>query len=75
MAKLPRFKWLRSGQWEQPIQHGYLLACCDCGLVHRFDFRVVNGEVEYRVFHARKATAELRKENRYPFKMAKKAKR
>lgn len=29
------------GEWVQPQKQGYLLKCCDCGLVHRMDFRVV----------------------------------
>ena len=71
VAKLPRFAYLKSGKWERPIHRGYLLACCDCGLTHRYDFRVVDDGVEFRVFHARKATAERRKKGRYPFKKAK----
>lgn len=29
--------------WEQPVMEPrrYRLACCDCGLVHNFEFRVV----------------------------------
>lgn len=27
--------------WDQPVMRGYRLACCDCGLVHELDFRVV----------------------------------
>jgi hypothetical protein len=71
IAKLPKFKWIRSGKWERPVHRGYLLACCDCGLTHRFDFRVVGGDVEFRVFHAREATKERRKRTRYPFKKVK----
>ena len=29
------------GEWVQPIPRGYKLQCCDCGLVHRIDFRVI----------------------------------
>ena len=29
------------GEWVQPKMNGYLLSCCDCGLVHRVDFRVL----------------------------------
>ena len=31
----------RPGEWVQPVKTGYLMECCDCGLVHRLDFRVV----------------------------------
>lgn len=27
--------------WVMPSKRGYHLACCDCGLVHRMDFDVV----------------------------------
>lgn len=30
-----------SGEWQTPIKSGYLMKCCDCGLVHRMDFRVI----------------------------------
>lgn len=26
--------------WENPNPKGYRLACCDCGLIHDFQFRV-----------------------------------
>ena len=28
-------------EWVSPIMNGYRLECCDCGLVHEFQFRVV----------------------------------
>jgi hypothetical protein len=27
--------------WVQPEMDGYKLACCDCGLVHKMQFKVV----------------------------------
>jgi hypothetical protein len=35
-----RYERPSAGQWVQPIRRGYRLACCDCGLVHRMDFRM-----------------------------------
>ncbi len=32
---------VKSGQWVQPVRKGYLMACCDCGLIHRLNFRLV----------------------------------
>jgi hypothetical protein len=26
-------------RWVQPVMDNYLLACCDCGLVHEMEFR------------------------------------
>jgi hypothetical protein len=55
------FKPLRQRQWERPVHRSYYLACCECGLTHRFNFRVVDGMVEFQVFRAPRATAEFRK--------------
>ena len=35
------FPNVKPGVWVQPRQDGYLMKCCDCGLVHRVYFRVV----------------------------------
>ena len=26
--------------WQKPTMKGYLMQCCDCGLVHEVDFQV-----------------------------------
>lgn len=41
-----KFKKIRAGRggwspWQQPVMKGYLMKCCDCGLVHEIDFRVI----------------------------------
>lgn len=42
-------------RWVQPEMKRYLLGCCDCGLVHEMQFRVV-GERKVKVqFRARRA--------------------
>lgn len=28
-------------EWISPTMRGYRLSCCDCGLVHNFDFKAV----------------------------------
>lgn len=63
MAKLKvyRGKTLRQRQWERPVHRGYYLSCCECGLTHRFNFRVVEGSVEFQVFRAPRATAVVKK--------------
>jgi hypothetical protein len=53
---------IKEAQWIWPIQSGFHLACCDCGLVHRLDFKVVNGEVQFRVHRAVKQT-KLRRQS------------
>lgn len=47
------FKQVKSGEWQQPIRRGYLMACCDCGLVHRLNFRLAKrGPRNYIQFQA-----------------------
>lgn len=44
MSKLYRVK---EGQWIRPKMTGHILGCCDCGLIHRMDFRIgyVDGDI------------------------------
>ncbi len=57
----------RWSRWVQPIRRGYKLACCDCGLVHDIDFRIVkrnsNGAkfIQFRVARNERSTALSRR--------------
>jgi hypothetical protein len=51
----------KDGEWVQPVRRGYKLACCDCGLVHRVDFRLYRGRVQFRAFRNERATALMRR--------------
>lgn len=44
------FKKEKAGRWIAPVPHAYKMACCDCGLVHSLWFRVVSGEVQFKVY-------------------------
>ena len=35
------FKKVDPGEWQTPVMRGYRMKCCDCGLVHEIDFRVL----------------------------------
>jgi len=50
--------WTR---WVQPIRRGYILACCDCHLCHRMQFRIDGGRVQFR---AQRAPAITRRERK-----------
>jgi len=66
-VKHKKFKQAKEGEWIQPLQKGYLMACCDCGLVHRMDFRIASDskkqKVQFRAFRAPKYTTQQRKKN------------
>lgn len=61
MARTPRFPKVKAGRWVQPVARGYLLARCDCSLVHRMDFRIERGRVQLRAYRAVGHTKALRK--------------
>ncbi len=47
----PEFEQVVDGEWFEPKpQHGHLMKCCDCGLVHRMNFRVSDGRVQLQAF-------------------------
>ncbi len=54
----------KAGEWVKPVKRGYKLACCDCGLVHKFDFRIFEGRPEFRVFRDNRATGQQRRRKR-----------
>lgn len=64
-----RFPRAEEGEWIQPRMRNYFLMCCDCGLTHRMDFRIVrkpNGtqRVQFRAFHDARGTANSRRAHR-----------
>lgn len=48
-------------RWVQPITKGYRMQCCDCGLVHLVDFRVVAARAQFRM----KRSSRLRGKQAY----------
>jgi hypothetical protein len=59
------FHSVKPGEWFQPDMKGHLQACCDCGLVHRMNFRVGKDnkgkeKIQFQMFRAVKETKELR---------------
>lgn len=64
-----KFYPAKNKEWIQPKRKGYLMACCDCALVHRLDFRVVNEKVQFRASRARNFTARLRKKQRIKLRL------
>jgi Zn-finger protein len=52
---------IEDGKWYR--QSGYThTECCDCGLVHKEEYRLVNGHLEWRTERDDKATDSRRKE-------------
>jgi len=49
--------------WQAPVSRGYKMMCCDCGLVHRLDFRVRRRHVQFRMERDNRATGQARRWN------------
>lgn len=43
MAK-KEFPVIKEGEWVWPKMSGYKMECCDCGLIHKIDFIVIDAE-------------------------------
>lgn len=44
------FEPVKAGEWIKPIMRGYRMRCCDCGLIHRLDFKVKGKRIYLRAF-------------------------
>lgn len=56
---------VEAGSWVQPRMKGYKMACCDCGLVHLLEFKIVKcgrgRKIIFRAYRDNRATAALRR--------------
>lgn len=50
------YKTVAAGEWVQPRRRNYYMKCCDCGLVHRMNFRIRKGRIQMQAFRLRKRT-------------------
>ena len=49
------------GVWLGVPKRGFKEQCCDCGLVHKLNFRIVNGKLEIQVYRDERATSAVRR--------------
>jgi hypothetical protein len=50
--------------WLPPDHERFKFACCHCDLVHRMQFRIIDGQVEFRVSRDMRATSAKRAHRR-----------
>lgn len=59
------YETVRDSRWRTPVRKGYKLGCCDCGLIHRIDFRLVGPrhfrQIQLRYFRDERATGQRRR--------------
>jgi len=56
-----KYHQLQDGEWTTPVMRGYREMCCSCGLVHVIDFRIRNGNLQFRATRDKRATAAARR--------------
>jgi len=39
---------IANNEWIQPKKNNYIMGCCDCGLKHEMDFRIIEGKIQFR---------------------------
>lgn len=50
-----KYEKVVDGEWVQPVMVGYRMKCCDCGLVHIIDFKILEDEKgKFLKFRARR---------------------
>src|SRR5579864_565598 len=55
------YQRIDSNEWMVVPKNNFILACIDCGLTHKINFRVIDNKVEFQVFHATRETAAIRR--------------
>lgn len=65
MAKPLTFETVADGEWVPVHWHGMQDACCDCGLVHVINYRIFNGTIELQATRDKRATAAMRRSNKF----------
>lgn len=55
------FQHVRNGHWIT-VHQGYLKGCCQCGLMHRYHYRISpSGQFQYQAVRDDRMTAIVRK--------------
>lgn len=63
------YRKVNSRQWVRPRRRGYKAMCCDCGLVHVLEFRLVREgrrgqRIEFRAARDNRATGQARRKRK-----------
>jgi len=50
-----RYPQVYANEWARPVMKGYRMQCCDCGLIHEMDFKIIRWGRGHKVlFRARR---------------------
>ena len=63
ILKMARYEELPDG-WITPVHHKFKAICCDCNLVHDFEFRTHKGQIQFKVSRNNRSTALTRRKTK-----------
>lgn len=52
---------IEESEWFEPPMRGFSHQCCECCLVHKTDYRIVKGKLQFRAVTDNRATAAARR--------------
>lgn len=59
---MTRYNKLKDGEWVEIEGRLVKRQCCDCGLVHLYEYRIRKGRyIKYRAFRETRATGQVRR--------------
>ena len=61
MGKRLTYDVISYGEWTRPRLRDFREQCCDCGLIHRLDFRIVDAKGRSRPSAGYEKTPQLRR--------------
>lgn len=61
MTAKSAYKHVQPGEWVAVPMKNHRDQCCDCGLVHRMNYRIRNGKLEIQAFRDGPATGGARR--------------
>lgn len=60
-----KYEYAEDNEWIQPVKKDFKLVCCDCGLTHDVDFRIVRKgrkeKIQFRVRRNNRITGQIRR--------------
>lgn len=54
------YYWVSDGETVAVPWRNYKEQCCDCGLVHRMNFKIIDGTLHIQTFRDKRSTAAVR---------------
>lgn len=58
---MPKYEQVQDGDWHRWHRKDNFEECCDCGLTHRVEYKVVNNQIWFRCWREDKLTDRKRK--------------